>query len=87
MHVRWQADVNHIDLWIGEEIINLIIFAYVRKVFETAAGSKVTLNAGPIAFTLFLVACADCDNLTAGDFSGRIVVDGSHKADPNNTDS
>ena len=41
MHMRWQADVNHVNLRIGEEIINLIILAYVRKFFETAAGSKV----------------------------------------------
>ena len=85
VHKRWEADVHHVDVGVGEKCLNLVVLPKVREIFDTAARTEISLNARPIAVQLFLIACTDSDYLSAGDLLCPVVVNHSHKTDADNS--
>ena len=84
VQLRRQADIHQIDFFIGEERVNLAIFADMREIFDAAARTEVALNPGPVAVQFFGIACANRYDFGTGDALDAVVVDHAHKPDADN---
>ena len=84
VQLRRQADIHHIDFFIGEERVNLAIFSDMRELFHAAARTEVALNAGPVAVQFFGIAGANRDDFGTRNALDAVVVDHAHKSDADN---
>ena len=51
MHVRRQAYVDHVELWIRQQIIELVVTTQRGDIDLLGRGSEIPLDAGPVEAT------------------------------------
>src|SRR6185312_8725640 len=84
---RRQADVDQVDLRIGDQVLPLFVASDVAQFHDGARRAEVALNPAPVAGEFLFVASADRGYLGASHLLVGQVMDHAHEADADDSDS
>ncbi len=87
VHLRGQADVDHVDVRIGEEFVDGLVGRHLGQIHLTSGRTEVALQAGPVAGPFFGVAAGDRGDLAAAELLGRREVRVPHEAQADDADT
>src|SRR5262249_43962077 len=75
------ADVDEIDVGVGEELVEVLVAFEVGEVHVGAGGAEITADGGPVAGEFHFVAAGQGGDGGALETGGGEVVDHAHEAD------
>src|SRR4051794_10824943 len=87
MRSWWQADVDHIQLGIGEHLVNLFVGVDAGEIHLGPGGPEVSLDGPPIAGQPRAVLLAHGGDFHALQTAISQVVDHAHETDSRDADS
>ena len=81
------AQVDQVDLGIGQQGLEVAVAGHAGEIHLAATRPEIALDARPVSGQLLGVAAAQGDDLAPGGFAGGEVMDHAHEADADDADA